>query len=317
MQPVARLKSLATGNWLKTLVVTTSAVLVLLIAGTLARLVWLVVEGPFETSAGGIAMPAAAPLVQRPQYTPEMAHNWKLFGDAAAPVTAGTEQAPATSLSLQLLGTFSTGNDRLSGAVIAERGKEGELFRIGAAVPGGATLEKVAADKVLLRRRGQLETLAFDAAPITGSAGAEAGGVGAAGGAPQGLDIAAGFRGLKERLTGAAADAGGNDAGDAGSKAKTVLANFAHDIKDNPDAVLGEFGLKSASGGGYLVGEGTNADAVRNLGLRPGDVVLSVNGQPLGNVQNDARLVDEVKASGEARVEIRRGSQTFTVNYPL
>ncbi len=313
MQPVARLKSLATGNWPKMLVVTTSVVLVLLIAGTLARLVWLVVEGPLETSAGGITMPATTPLVQRPQYTPETARNWKLFGDAATPVTTGTERAPATSLSLQLLGTFSTGNDRLSGAVIAERGKEGELFRIGAAVPGGATLEKVEANKVLLRRRGQLETLAFDAAPIAGSAGAEAGGVGA----PQGLDIAAGFRNLKERLTGAAADASGNDAGGAGSKVKTVLANLAHDIKDNPDAVLGEFGLKAASGGGYLVGESTNADAVRNLGLRPGDVVLSVNGQPLGNVQNDARLVDEVKASGEARVEIRRGSQTFTVNYPL
>jgi len=308
MQPVARLKSLATGNWPKLLVVTTSVVLVLLIAGTLARLVWLVVEGPLETSAGGNAMPVTAPLVQRPQYTPETARNWKLFGDAATPVTTGSERAPATSLSLQLLGTFSTGNDRLSGAVIAERGKEGELFRIGAAVPGGATLEKVEADKVLLRRRGQLEALAFDAAPIAGSGGVEAGGVGA----PQGLDIAAGFRGLKERLTGAAADAG-----DPGSKVKAVLANLAHDIKDNPDAVLGEFGLKAASGGGYLVGESTNADAVRNLGLRPGDVVLSVNGQPLGNVQNDARLVDEVKASGEARVEIRRGSQTFTVNYPL
>ncbi|MFZ5698275.1 MAG: type II secretion system protein N [Pseudomonadota bacterium] len=308
MQPVARLKSLATGNWPKLLVVTTSVVLVLLIAGTLARLVWLVVEGSLETSAGGNAMPVTAPLVQRPQYTPETARNWKLFGDAATPVTTGSERAPATSLSLQLLGTFSTGNDRLSGAVIAERGKEGELFRIGAAVPGGATLEKVEADKVLLRRRGQLEALAFDAAPIAGSGGVEAGGVGA----PQGLDIAAGFRGLKERLTGAAADAG-----DPGSKVKAVLANLAHDIKDNPDAVLGEFGLKAASGGGYLVGESTNADAVRNLGLRPGDVVLSVNGQPLGNVQNDARLVDEVKASGEARVEIRRGSQTFTVNYPL
>jgi general secretion pathway protein C len=66
-----------------------------------------------------------------------------------------------------------------------------------------------------------------------------------------------------------------------------------------------------------MVGEGTNADVMKSLGLRPGDVVLSVNGKPLGSVRNDARLIDEVKASGEARVEIRRNSQTFTVNYPL
>lgn len=311
MELVARLRSLATDNWRKTLVVTTSVVLVLLIAVTLAKLVWLVVEGPIDVPGVGPAMAVAAPVAQRPQYTPDMARGWKLFGDAAAPVVAGSESAPATNLSLQLLGVFSTGDTRLAGAVVAERGKDGELFRVGAALPGGATLEKVEADKVLLRRRGQLETLRFDVAPRSDAGSATAGD------APKGLDMAAGFRGLKDRLSRPPADDGGSEAGDATSKAKKMLASLGDDLKSNPDSVLGDLGLKSASGGGYLVGDGPNAEAMRNLGLRPGDVVLSVNGKPIGNVQNDARLVDEVKASGEARVEIRRGTQTFTVNYPL
>ena len=45
MELVGRLKSLATDHWRRILVVTTSVVLVLLIAVTLARLVWLVVDG--------------------------------------------------------------------------------------------------------------------------------------------------------------------------------------------------------------------------------------------------------------------------------
>lgn len=309
MELVGRLKSLATDHWSRVLVVTTSVVLVLLIAVTLARLVWLVVDGSSSAVAiPPVAAPAVAVAAPR-RHSPDDAARWRLFGDAASPAApvGGGENAPETSLALQLLGVFSTGDARLAGAVISERGKDGELFRIGAAVPGGATLEKVEADKVLLRRRGQLETLKFDAMPSMDGGAPNVGGERPAAG------LTPGFRGLKDKLSATTptdAEASGDGAPDA--------AGIAERVKENPEQALQELGLKAAAGGGgYLVGEGANADLVRNLGLRPGDVVLSVNGKSLGNAHSDARLVDEVKASGEARVEIRRGSQTFTVNYPL
>ncbi len=308
MDFVARLRLLATDKWRRRWVTAASVVLVVLIGFTLSRLVWLVVEGPPVVATAVDAVPAAVITPAAQASTPEMARSWRLFGDAAATAVQGGEQAPDTSLALQLLGIFSTGDDRLAGAVIAERGKEGDLFRIGMAVPGGATLEKVDADRVLLRRRGQLETLRFDAAPVDG-AGAHAG---AGAELPKGLDISGGLRGLRDRLMSQVDDGGG-----AASRGRAVLDDLVAGLKENPDKVLGDLGLTSAGGGGYAVGEGSSSDAMRNIGLRPGDVVLSVNGKPLGNVQNDARMVDEVKASGEARVEIRRGSQTFTVNYPL
>lgn len=310
MELVARLKSLATDRLQQLLVVLASVALVVATGWLLARLVWLVVEGPPQ-ALPAVAAPAAQSAAPRRQYQPDAARDWRLFGDAAAPVVAGqAETAPDTSLSLQLLGTFSTGNDRLAGAVIAERGKDGELYRIGASVPGGAVVEKVESDRVLLRRRGQLETLRFDAI-------ASAGG-GAATDDPlrAGMDALSGFRNVRGRLSKPPED-DGDDSGDALSKARSLLGSLQEDLASNPQGVLDELGLKPAPGSGYLVGEGSNAEAMRNLGLRPGDVVLSVNGKPLGNVQNDARMIDEVKASGEARVEVRRGSQTFTVNYPL
>lgn len=316
MDFVARLRLLATDKWHRRWVIVVSVVLVVLIGSALSRLVWLVVEGPPVVPLGATGMAMSAPVATAtvpaaPASTPEMARNWRLFGDAAAPAVQGGEQAPDTSLALQLLGIFSTGDDRLAGAVIAERGKEGDLFRIGTAVPGGATLEKVEADRVLLRRRGQLETLRFDAAPAEG-AGAQANAVAEL--PKEGLDISGGFRGLRDRLMQQADPGGGADAA-AGNRA--TVENLMADLKGNPDKVLGDLGLKAAGGGGYAVGEGPSSDAMRSIGLRPGDVVLSVNGKPLGHIQNDARMIDEVKASGEARVEIRRGSQTFTVNYPL
>lgn len=306
MERVRLLRTLADGDWRKAAVFAVSLVLVVLVAMSLARLVWLVVEGPVAADDTPQAV-VAAPPAQAPRYTAEMAASWRLFGDADA-MPAGPqsgEDAPATSLSLQLLGTFSTGDAKLAGAVIAERGRDGELYRIGASLPGGAVLEKVEAVKVLLRRRGQLETLAFDAAP---SSGAEA--------------PAAALSAVPTPLRQSLGRPPEDDADDANpqARARELLAGLSENMRTNPEGVAAELGLRpvsSSQSSGYLVGEGTNGDVMRSLGLRPGDVVLSVNGKPLGNLRNDARLVDEVKASGEARVEIRRGAQTFTVNYPL
>lgn len=302
---------LAALDWRKAGVVAASLALVVLIAVTLARLVWLVIEGPpMQPSADAVPDIIEAPAMPAVTYTPEMASRWTLFGDASIlEPGASAEDAPATSLSLQLLGTFSTGDARLAGAVIGERGRDGELYRIGATLPGGAVLEKVEASKVLLRRRGQLETLSFDAAPSAGMSGDGDGGAG--------LDMAAGFRNMRERLS---TPPQFTEDGEPVSRAQAVLSELQEDLQANPDGVLSDYGLRPVNAGasaGYVVGEGTNSDVMKSLGLRPGDVVLSVNGKPLGNIRSDARMIDEVKASGEARVEIRRNTQTFTVNYPL
>lgn len=307
MDFVARLRSLATGRGRKAMVVLASLLLVLLIGYTLAAFIWLAVDGVPVNAAPVAGLSADSGITEPRRYTAEQAGQWTLFGDAAAVPVAGDGEAaaPDTNLALQLLGTFSAGDSRLAGAVIAERGKDGELFRVGTPVPGGATLEKVEKDHVLLRRRGQLETLRFDVAPALAGSAPDSG-------AGRGLDIGGGFRALKERMSKAQDDQRPDDAPRGG------LGRYADEIKSNPDGVLAELGLRPAgSGAGYTVGDGSNADLIRNLGLRPGDVVLSVNGKALGNAQADAGMVDEVRASGEARVEVKRGSQTFTVNYPL
>ena len=86
MELVGRLKSLATDHWPRVLVVTTSVVLVLLIAVTLARFVWLVVDG----ASTGVAMAPPAPataLAVAPsrRYSPDEAGRWRLESIAMPP----------------------------------------------------------------------------------------------------------------------------------------------------------------------------------------------------------------------------------------
>ena len=60
--------------------------------------------------------------------------------------------APETRLNLELQGVFTNNNPDLSSAIIAERGKNGELFAIGDRVPGNALLHAVEQDHVLIKR---------------------------------------------------------------------------------------------------------------------------------------------------------------------
>lgn len=301
---VARLKALAAGGWQRMFLILTSLILVVMAGWTAARLVWLAVEGPARPITGTQEVLRVGPSRE---YTPEMAREWRLFGrvEQAPALPRAGEKAPDTRLSLQLLGTFSVHDEKLAGAIIAERGRDGELYRIGAAIPGGATLERVNADHVLLRYRGQLEALRFE--QLAGAAVSPVDTVAKAGSSTLG-----GFRSVRDRVSGSAATTSQP------ADARQLLGRLESELKSNPEGALEELGLQpSASGVGYQVGTGTPAEAMRNLGLRPGDIILSVNGNALGDVRRDAQLVDEVRASGEARVEIKRGSQTFTVNYPL
>jgi general secretion pathway protein C len=50
------------------------------------------------------------------------------------------------------------------------------------------------------------------------------------------------------------------------------------------------------------------------VGLRPGDIVTSVNDQPVGNIQSDQMLLNQVlQTGGELKIQIRRGSRSFTI----
>lgn len=86
-----------------------------------------------------------------------------LFGhsNSQASSVADQAQAPETRLKLELRGVFGNTVVENGRALIAEKGKSAKYYRVQDKLPGGAELDSVATDHVMLKRNGRLETLSF------------------------------------------------------------------------------------------------------------------------------------------------------------
>lgn len=94
---------------------------------------------------------------------------------------------------------------------------------------------------------------------------------------------------------------------------QSAITQAADELKQNPASYLSRMGVM-ATGEGYQV-TAAMPDGLKNrLGLEPGDKVLSVNGQAVGsNPGQDADLLDKIKQSGSAEIEVQRGDQVITI----
>lgn len=91
-----------------------------------------------------------------------------------------------------------------------------------------------------------------------------------------------------------------------------ALVDAQSQLTSNPASYLTRMGL-AATGQGYEVTAGAPASIRNQMGLRPGDRIVSVNGQALGQPQNDAKLLEQIRQTRSAQIEIQRGEQTLTI----
>lgn len=291
---------------------------------------WLMVLGMAYTLASAVSLMATPAKVApahlqqpgttsetgpRPAADPASIARANLFGKANA--NAGQKAAAAaaaalvdTRLPLVLHGVFVADDPAESTAILANKGRSEALFHIGDRVPGNATLEAVNLDHVLLRRGRTLERLLFPKSdqPLatpnnpTRQAGATT---------PETPDLPAGNgnSGLRAQATPAV------------RPTPRQAANKYRDmLKNNPGQALEELDVALVSGeaaSGYRIGHGTQSPYLRQAGLQPGDVILSVNGRPVGDVGSDRLEMDNILAQGSARMEIQRGERRFFITASL
>ena len=240
------------------------------------------------------------------------------FGTASAPV-ADLSPARETSLGLELLGVVAAEEGGRSSAVIRESGGTAETYSIGDEIPGGARLTAVAADHVVLSVAGRRESLSFPDALARGTSGSSPRGVAAmrARLSPDAQRTAGGSGSATSERDAFLAAAGKTPARDNDSalSADQIIDSFRQQIEANPQTVLDNLGV-AVSGEGYRVSDGASSD-LRRAGLKPGDVVVSVNGSSVGNIEQDRALFEQVVASGRARVEIMRDGRRMTLCFPL
>lgn len=236
--------------------------------------------------------------------------------------------APETKLNLDLRGVFTAEDQKNASAIVAEGAKQGELYRIGDRLPGNALLEAVFNDHILLRRGPRIEKLLFSDAAFRSPASSSGRATNdtsylrqrpnatqmTSPGAPR---VTNRLQQVKDRI---AQRRAGNPAQQGQNSIRTFLDTQKDRLQSDPQGLLQDLGVDAVSEGaaqGYKIGSNVNHPALRSTGLRQDDVILSVNGTPVGNLSADSALIDSVLAQKKARVQVQRGKSKFFITVPV
>jgi general secretion pathway protein C len=283
------------------------------IAYSLATAGWYLISGP--TPAALTDAKSGAKTGPKATFSVADITSHDLFGhvkDAAAPAAY---DAPETRLKLTLEGVFQAETPEESAAIVSEQGKPGELFLVGGKMPGNAVLAEVHADRIVLRRNGVSETLRFSDQPtmLSPNIRDDAPMADASEAAP---DEQVPDTSSPEPAAETSPETASGDSAAIGN----VVQSYRDRLQQDPVGTLNSLGVAPvASGGaqGYRVDSLASSPYLAQTGLQPGDVVLSVNGRPVGDIQQDQAQIDNIVAQGSARLEVQRGSRRFFVTASL
>lgn len=199
--------------------------------------------------------------------------NAHLFGTAPAP-RQDESNAPVSSAPLVLTGIIA-GDDPQSGlAILGPNAQSAKVHAVGDTVAGGVKLHSVYADRVIIDRNGQLESLVLPR-QTSGAAPAPS----------------------------AAALPTQSPVVDRMRRAFTEQPGLIADLL-RPQAVMDGDKVK-----GFRVYPGRNRLAFARLGLRPGDEVVAINGTPLDDQDRGQAILNTLTNSSEARVTVIRNNQ--------
>ena len=257
--------------------------LVIAIAGQLARIIWMLMPG---SSAGDliVATPSQVSAVAAPglRANVQAIANAHIFG-AASTDGAVTEAPPVidedlaeTRQNLSLKGTIAASQPGEGLAIIADSRNEEKLYGIRDTVVPGTTLHAVYPDRVVLNEGGSLRALKlpkeFPNSPVP----------------------------VRRSTTSV------NRASRSNQSIQTVVsqnvAKLADVVRPTPYMVAGQMQ-------GYRVYPGRDRKQFAALGLRPGDLIKDINGAALTDPQQAMQIFQSLGNSDQVSVTVMRNGQ--------
>jgi general secretion pathway protein C len=273
-----------------------AAALALLLGQALASLTWSVLPQPEATvpppsNVTAAARPAGAPDYQR-------VAQMSLFGRARADAVAQAPvEAPDTRLNLTLRGILFNTNESGARAIIASPGKPEKPYQVRDQVSPGVTIDRIFADRVILLREGQHETLRLPENRLAAAAQR-----------PQ-----AAARGATRRGAPAAAP---RDSGTA-----AALGHYRRQLRDAPEQATQFLRAEPVNrdGGlaGFRISPGMDTRLFEFAGLEEGDVVTSVNGIQLDQLDKGFEALEELGQANQLTLTVLRGGQQQTIQLQL
>jgi general secretion pathway protein C len=227
----------------------------------------------------GADAPPPPPAPPQRHVNVAMVANSHLFGNAAAQPKAQGDAASAqpTSIPLVLTGVIAADSPENGLAILGENAANAKVVAVGQPVPGGAKLHSVYADKVILDRGGTLESLMLPR---------QSNGL-VMGQAPAPPPLPTADNPIVDRM-------------------RQLIANEPSAISEviRPQPVFAQGKQR-----GFRVYPGRNRQAFTRIGLRPGDLVLAINGTPLDDPSRGQEIFNTLGTSSEAHVTVLRNGK--------
>jgi general secretion pathway protein C len=283
----------------------------------LSKLIWALVPA-------GEPLPEPAPVAINPVATSRAASaaqpvdieklvSWHLFGKPGANAAALAGPAPAatpspragiedgareTRLNLKLRGIVASTGDGLGHAII-EAARKQQVYAVGDKLPvtGNVVLAKVMPRQVVLDNGGTYELLVLFEESKLGEA------------APPDTT----------------ADSPPEPAANLERRADRETTDLARSYRErlfsNPQSLADVVNVSPVREGGdllgYRVNPGKDREQFEQLGFKPGDLVVAVNGVTLDNPANTMVLYNNMRNASEAVFELRRDDQPLTLSVNL
>jgi general secretion pathway protein C len=252
------------------------------VAYSLAQSTWRIAQP--ERRAAPVAAAAVTPQAE---FDGRALQAASLFGAFSALAAQRVDEAlPRATLNLVLTGVAMRGAK--SYALISGEGRPETAYGVGEQIVPGVVLEAVHADRVVIVQRGVRQWLMMK----------ELASALPAGGTP------------------AAAVPAGVSALSTGPGGSVLDRQAVKRLLQRPD-FLSQALIVPNAGGGFRVGQVQAGSLYEKLGLRVGDVIRSVNGQPINNMEEVMGLYQQLGTATEVNVEVLRGGVAQSLHVSL
>lgn len=261
--------------------------MLLLLTASLAQWTWLMIKPPLPPLM--VAPPAPPTAANAFSLQPLLAAH--LFGQVSQELSGRRlDNLPISSLNLVLAGVIASSAGGY--ALISANGQPQEPFAVGQTITESAVLQAVYPDRVVIRRNGALESLLLEGADNSQPP----------------LDVAM----FDVSQTGGVSS--GEVVRETGANQYTVARDQLAAQMRTPD-FLKQATLVPSRGGGFLVRQIQPGSLYEKLGMRAGDIIKSVNGQPINTAEDAIRLYQQMSSISSVQMEITRGGKSESLYY--
>ncbi len=238
------------------------------------------------------------------QYNPIMERDLFKIGKAAAPAKTpevDPDSLAKTQLNLKLWGTVSGDTEQVYAVIEDLQKREQNLYRVGDTIQN-ATVKIVMREKVVLNVEGRDEVLAMEDMSEGGASSPMVASRGRSMQMPQPMP---------DSLSG----------GDGGQQNITLQRSMVEESFNDMNRLMTEIAITPNMEDGQPNGLSLNRispnSIFRRMGLRNGDVLMGVNGEPIQSPEDAMRMYQGIKSSNEIQVQVKRRGQDRTIIYNL